>query len=223
MYQVNTDFERPSRALIEHAKNTWACIAGGIAGRHQVMDSGIRPVRRGWRIAGPAFTLRSANPEDTLAGFAAAEVVKTGDIVVVDACATTHIACWGATMTWAVKSAGAAGVVLDGVALTGELLVDKEDLPVYCRGFSAGYVGGNGPGWMNVPIICGRVIVNPGDIILGDEDGVVVLPKDRAQAILDKAGQGRTEAYPPKSRKERPYDKRGHADALRALDGVEWN
>lgn len=76
---------------------------------------------------------------------------------------------------------------------------------------------------MNVPVICGRVIVNPGDIILGDEDGVVVIPKRRALEILDQTGQQRRDAYPPKNRAERPYAQRGFAERLRRFEGVSWN
>lgn len=223
MYEVNVEFERPSQELIERARDTWACMASVAAGRHQVMDQGIRALRREWRIAGPAFTVRSADPTHTLVGYAAAEFVKPGDVIVVDAGAKTDVACWGATMTWAAKGAGAAGIVIDGVALTGELLIDEEDLPIFCRGLSACYVPHEGPGWMNVPVICGRVIVNPGDIILGDEDGVVVIPKRRALEILDQTGQGRRDPYPPKNRAERPYAQRGFAEKLRRLEGVSWN
>ncbi len=221
MYVINTDFERPDPKLIARARDTWACIAGQVAGRFSVMDSGIRPLRRDWRIAGPALTVAAEDPTDTLVGRVATQYVKPGDVIVVDAGGHMSAACWGATMAWAAKESGAEAVVADGAVHTMELLIDREGLPVFCRGATAGYVAGQGPGSMNVPIVCGGVIVNPGDIILGDEDGVVVLPRERAEAILDGAGQQRLDPYPPVSRKV-PFGELGFEEKLREIEGVEW-
>ncbi len=101
-------------------------------------------------------------------------------------------------------------------------LIDREGMPIFARGSTPGHVGGDGPGSMNVPIVCGGVIVNPGDLIMGDEDGIVVLPRERAAAILEKAGQRRKDPFPPASRKV-PYGERGFEEKLRAFDGIEWN
>ena len=222
MHVINTDFERPDQSLIGLARDTWVCIAGQVAGRRHAMDGGIRSLRRDWRIAGPAFTIAPESPFDTLVSRAAMHFVKPGDVVVVEGSGRMEAACWGATMTWGAKDAGAEAVVIDGAVLTTELLIDHEDVPVFCRGSVAAHVGGNGPGSINVPIVCGGVIVNPGDIVLGDEDGLVVLPKERAADILSKAGQARKDPYPPASRKV-PFDERGYVDQLKALEGMEWH
>lgn len=221
MYVVNTDFKRPGKDLIERAADTFACIAGQAAGRRSVMDSGIRPLSRGWRFAGPAFTVFSENPLDTLISRVALKYAKPGDVLVVDAGGRTEAAAWGATMAWAAKEVGIVGIVIDGVVLTTELLIDREGMPIFCRGSTTGHVGGDGPGSINEPVICGRVIVKPGDIIIADEDGVVSLPLERAKALLDKAGQGRSKPFPPESRKV-PFNSRGHEDKLRKLPDIEW-
>jgi 4-hydroxy-4-methyl-2-oxoglutarate aldolase len=221
MYVINTTFERPDPKLVARARDTWACIAGQVAGRCCVMDSGIRPLRRDWRFAGPALTVTSDDPSDTLVHRVATQYVEPGDVIVIDAGGRMNTSCWGATMAWAAKESGAVAVVADGVVLTTELLIDHEGLPVFCRGSTARWVGGEGPGSMNVPIVCGGVIVNPGDIILGDEDGVVVLPRERAEAILDGAGQQRLDPYPPVSRKV-PFGERGLQERLRGMEGIEW-
>lgn len=221
MYVVKTDFPRPAKALIDRAAQTIACIAGQKAGRRSVMDSSIRPLRRGWRFAGPAFTVFAENPLDTLISRVALKYVKPGDVLVVDAGGRTEAAAWGATMAWAAKEMGVAGIVIDGVVLTTEGLIDREGMPIFCRGSTAGHVGGDGPGSLNEPIICGRVIVNPGDIIIADEDGVVSLPLERAKTLLDKAGQRRGEPYPPEGRKV-PFNDRGHEDKLRKFLSIEW-
>ena len=72
-----------------------------------------------------------------------------------------------------------------------------------------------------MPIICGGVIVNPGDLIIADEDGVVSLPRAQAAAFLYAAGQQRPDPYPPASR-SKPYSERGFVDALRGMGGVTW-
>lgn len=218
---VNTKIERPAKELVDRARDTWACIAGQVMGRRQVMDSAIHPLRRDWRIAGPAVTVMPESGVDTLTSRAAVEYIEQGDVIVVNAGGRTDAACWGATMAWGAKEAGAEGLVLDGAVLTTELMIDREGLPTFCRGSTAGHVGGNGPGSINIPIVCGGIIVHPGDIVLGDEDGVVVIPRLQAEEILDAAGQGRSAPFPPKSR-EKAFTDRGHADKLKGLDGIEW-
>jgi 4-hydroxy-4-methyl-2-oxoglutarate aldolase len=222
MHTINTTIERPSKALIEKARQTWACIAGGEAGRRHVMDAGVRPLRRGWRIAGPAVTISAENPYDTLLSQVATLYAQAGDVLVVDAGRRTDVACWGATMTWGAKTRGIEGIVIDGAVLTTELLIDHEGVPVFARGSVAQSIGGgHGPGSINVPIVCGGVIVNPGDIVLGDEDGLVVLPRLEAEAILTASGQGRAQPYPPAGR-SKPYDQRGYIEKLKAIEGMEW-
>jgi len=221
MHTVVTDIERPDPALIARARDTYACIAGAVAGRRHVMDAGIRPLRRDWRIAGPAVTVAAEDPVDTLAAQVATQLLQPGDVIVVEATGRLDKAAWGATMAWAAKESGCAGIVVDGVVLTTELLIDHEGIPVFCRGSVADHERSHGAGSINVPVICGGVIVNPGDLILADEDGVVVLPRAQAAAILDGAGQGRTDAYPPASRKK-SYAERGFVEKLRGMDGVTW-
>lgn len=220
-HTVVTEIERPDPALIARARDTYACIAGSVAGRRHVMDAGIRPLRRDWRIAGPAVTVAAEDAADTLASQVATQLIQPGDIIVVEATGRTDKAAWGATMAWAAKESGCAGIVVDGVVLTTELLIDKEDIPIFCRGSVADHLLSQGPGSINVPVICGGVIVNPGDLILADEDGVVALPRAGVAAILDAAGQGRKDVYPPAGRKK-PYSARGFVEKLRDMDTVTW-
>ena len=220
-HTVVTEIARPDAATIAKAHDTYVCIAGSTAGRRHVMDAGIRPLRRDWRIAGPAVTVAAEDPVDTLASQVATQLVKPGDIIVVEAAGRMDRAAWGATMAWAAKEAGCAGIIVDGVVLTTELLIDHEGMPIFCRGSVANHLRQTGPGSINVPVICGGVIVNPGDLIMADEDGVVSLPRARAAAILDQAGQGRAEPYPPAGR-SKPYSQRGFVEKLRGMDGVTW-
>lgn len=182
-YELNTNFERPDPALIERARGLFCCLIGIQAGRRQVMDAGIKPLDVNWRICGPAFTVRPDNPDEQLVSRIAGKYVKPGDVVVVDSIGS-RLATWGASMVHGIKQADAGGLVLDGYVLTEDLIRQRENLPVFCRGTMPMSAGASGPGWLNVPVICGGVIVNPGDLVVGDGVGVVVVPKARIAAVI---------------------------------------
>lgn len=221
-HTVVTEIERPDASLIARANETYVCIAGSVAGRRHVMDTGIRPLRRDWRFAGPAVTVAAEEAVDTLTSQVATQLIKPGDVIVVEACGRVDKASWGATMAWAAKQSGCAGIVVDGAVLTTEILIEHEGIPIFARGSVANHLREHGPGSINVPIVCGGVIVNPGDLIMADEDGVVCLPRERATEILDDAGQGRADPYPPASR-SKPYGERGFVEKLRDMDDVAWS
>ena len=221
-YEVVTDFQRPSADLIERARDLYCCIVGGRVGSRFVMDSAIKPLQRDWRICGPALTVRPEQTDDLMMAQAAGRYVKPGDVVVIDAGGQTQSACLGASMVHGFKEKGACGIVADGVVLTGEAIRTREGTPVFCRGTVAYSNGLEHPGWINTPVICGGVIVNPGDLILGDEDGVVVVPYDRAEDIIDLvAGHGNERegaqrppggVLPPRPQLDEPYHTRSGAD-----------
>lgn len=221
-YRVVTDFERPPADLVRRVSQTFVAVTGGFAGPRQIVDTAIKPLYRKWRVCGPAFTVRPEFSEDLLMGYVAAKYVRPGDVLVVDGGGRTDVACWGASMAGAAKEGGCVGIVLDGMALTADLLIDREGIPVFARGTAPITTGQDRPGWLNCPVACGGVIVNPGDIVLGDIDGVVVLPKDSAAAIVAdsekagaKSGVGRANPEPYRNRTD-------SEDRLRALPGVEW-
>ncbi len=222
MYTIITDFERPDAALVERAKGIYVCMAGIEAGPRQCVDSAIKPLRPDWKIAGPAFKVRPEFTDDSLMSRVATKYVKPGDVLVIDAGGRTDCSNFGASMAASALENGCAGVVLDGVVLTGQLLREAEGLPIFCRGTVARNRGAEKPGWLNCPVVCGGVIVNPGDLVLGDEDGVVVLPKERAEDLVARA-----EAAGNKSSQGRVSGKSYHArsgaeEKLRALPGVDW-
>lgn len=182
-YEIITDFERPDPALVARAAPLFYCLLGGLVGPRQVMDAGIKPLDRDWKVCGPAFTVRPEVADDQLMSKISGKYVKPGDVVVVDATGS-RLANWGASMVHGIKQSGAAGLVLDGYVLTEDLLRMREGVPVFCRGTMSISSGGSGPGWLNVPVICGGVIVHPGDLIVGDGDGVVVVPRQRIAEVV---------------------------------------
>jgi 4-hydroxy-4-methyl-2-oxoglutarate aldolase len=221
-YQIITDFARPANELIERANATFVGVTGVHAGPRQVMHAAIKPLKPEWRLCGPAFTVKPEYTEDLLLGELAAKYAKPGDVLVVDAGGRSDTAVWGAGMTRGAQMAGCAGVVVDGPTMNSTTLY-RYDLPVFSRGAMAhAYGGASRAGWMNVPVQCGGVVVFPGDIVLADADGVVVLPKDRADAILRKSeGYGNT----ARARSDTPvpyYVAMKSEEKMRTIEDIEW-
>ena len=134
LYEIVSDFERPDPELIERALSLYFCIVGGRVGPRYVMDAGINPLEREWRICGPAVTVRPEQTDDVFMAQIAGKYIKPGDVVVIDAGGQANAACLGASMTNGYREMGAAGVVADGYVLTAEVIRKREGVPVFCRG-----------------------------------------------------------------------------------------
>lgn len=152
------------------------------AGRRGKMDSAIRPVTCGITLAGTAFTVE-ARPADNLMIHLAVALAGPGDVLVVDAGGYTGAGAWGEILTVAAQVRGIAGVVIDG-AVRDVRRIRELRFPVFSRGISVGAATKVAPGRIGEPIHCGGALVRPGDIVLGDDDGVVVVPREEAQAVL---------------------------------------
>jgi len=150
------------------------------------MDPGIRAMQRDVRIAGPAVTVRAPGMDGTIVGYALGQV-RRGDVLVIDRAGDHRHAAFGGLVAYACKAAGLAGVIIDGVATDiGE--VRQYSVPLWCRGLSAVTTKRIGlAGEFCVPVSCGGVAVNPGDVIIADECGIVVLDRAEAEAAADRA------------------------------------
>lgn len=222
-YQIRTDFVRPDRGLVERVAATHVGVTGVHAGPRQVMDAGIKPLDPTWRVCGPAFTVRPEHTDDLLMGELAGKYAQAGDVIVVDAGGRADRACWGLGMSTAARAAGCAGVVLDGYCMNGALLMrERIQLPVFARGLVASAGGAERAGWLNVPVICGGVIVRPGDIVLGDCDGVVVLPAEQASGILERSQGYQSQASAPEAAATPYYERRRSEAKIRAIPDIEW-
>ena len=150
------------------------------------MDPMIRAMQPDVRIAGPAVTVRAPGLDGTIVGYALGQV-RPGDVLVIDRCGDHRHAAFGGLVAYACKVAGLAGVIIDGVATDiGE--VRKYKVPLWCRALSAVTTKRIGlAGEFCVPVSCGGVNVNPGDVIIADECGVVVLDRAEAEAAAERA------------------------------------
>jgi regulator of RNase E activity RraA len=150
------------------------------------MDPAIRAMQPDVRIAGPAVTVHQPGVDGTIIGYALGQL-RAGDVLVVDRCGDTRHAGFGGVVAYAAKVAKVAGVVIDGmVADIGE--IRRYGVPVWCRGVSSITTKRIGLGGsLCIPVSCGGVAVRPGDVVIADECGVVVLDPADAEAAADRA------------------------------------
>jgi 4-hydroxy-4-methyl-2-oxoglutarate aldolase len=148
-------------------------------------DPHIRPAYDGISLAGPAVTVRE-RPDCNLMSHAAIDLMERGDVLVVDAGGYTTTAVGGFLMSRKMIGKGVEGVVVDG-AWRDRAEITKARFPVYCRAWQPGGPHKEVPGSVNVPVTIGGVVVHPGDIMVGDDDGLVVVPRDSAEEVLTLA------------------------------------
>ena len=150
------------------------------------MNPAIRPVNAERRVVGVAITLALPAHDSTLLHYALG-LTRPGDVIVVDRLGDEKYACWGGGVTNAAQKARVAGAIVDGPC-TDPLEIRNRGFGLWCKGVSpittrVADVGGK----LNLPVVCGGVTVRPGDIILADESGVVVLDPDEAPAVAEAA------------------------------------
>jgi RraA family protein len=150
------------------------------AGGHQ-----LRPMHREGKLCGPAFTVRTA-AGDNLLVHKAIDTAQKGDVIVVDAGGWLDNAIIGELMTARAKQRGVAGMVIWG-AIRDSAEIGAGSYPIYAAGVTHRGPYKNGPGEINVPIVIGSMPVNPGDIIVGDADGLVAIPLESAERVLASA------------------------------------
>ncbi|MEX3859945.1 4-carboxy-4-hydroxy-2-oxoadipate aldolase/oxaloacetate decarboxylase [Paraburkholderia sp. BR10923] len=186
---IRTDFERVDAQVVEAARNVPAAALHEAGGKIGVLPTSIRPVAPGFRICGTAFTVHSPGG-DNLWLHRAILAAKPGDVLVVYANGAYDHGYWGEVMTTAAKVRGLAGLVIDGCVRDADLL-EQIGFPVFSRGLS---IRGTGKdygaiGWLNAPVLLGNTTIEPGDLIVGDRDGVVAVPRARASEVVAKAAQ----------------------------------
>lgn len=142
------------------------------------------------RMAGPAFTLRVHTADILMVGKALSDCPK-GHVLVIDGQGERNTALWGAITTTAARLKGLAGVVIDG-AIRDAGLIRRDKLPVFARAAVPNAGGAEYRGEIGVPIQCGGAVVRPEDWIVTDEDGVVVVPSERMQEVLEVADRLRS-------------------------------
>ncbi|MDM0089258.1 MULTISPECIES: RraA family protein [unclassified Variovorax] len=184
-YQKFADFDRVTPAQITRARKYQAAILCDVAGRRGTMNSRIKAIHPAMTVCGPAFTVE-VRPGDNLMFHAALAVARPGDVMVVDGKADATCALFGDLMVTQAQAAGLGGFVVDAAS--------RDTVALAAGTFPAFSLGTNpcGPtkglsGRLSVPVSVGGVSVHPGDLVIGDVDGVVVIPRADVDAVLAAA------------------------------------
>ena len=187
---INTQIERVDaetmaayRALL--ANDSITCLLSDCMGRLNAMSADMRPLFDGIRLVGSAVTVKTL-AADLAAAFKAIDLCQPGDVVVIDAHGSVNTAFWGENMTLSALNRGVLGAVIDGACRDVEE-IRKLRFPVLCRGIVPNVGAVAGYGEVNVPVQCAGVPVSPGDLVAIDGNGVVVVPRPEAGAVLARA------------------------------------
>jgi len=185
--EIIRDFTRVSPDVVKKASQYAASILADVAGRRGALDGRIAPLTRSTRLAGAAFTVE-VRPGDNLMIHAAMQIAKPGDVLVIDGKGDTTCALMGAIMVNACRQLGIAGIVMDAALRDCEDIVEM-GYPAYSVGTNPNGPTKFVPGRINHPISIGGVTVNPGDLVVGDGDGVTVIERDKAPFMLELAAK----------------------------------
>ena len=182
---TGADFPRPARDIIERLGKLPAANIGDAMDRLGVADSAIQAVWSGARLAGPAFTVWT-RPGDNKGIHQALKLARPGDVIVVAGGGDESRALLGELIGERAISAGIAGFALDGAARDAETL-GEIGMPVFARATSPAGPYKDGPFRISTAVAFGGVPVLPGDVIVGDSDGVVIVPRELAEKVADAA------------------------------------
>lgn len=183
-FRVFKKVNRATREVVEQFRSIPIANIGDITHRITCMNSRLRPLND-VPLIGTAITVR-ARMGDNMMMHHALDLAQPGDVIVVDAQGDLVNAIAGENMAnWSLIR-GHAGWIIDGAIRDVDAL-KKMDMSFYAAGIQPNGPYKQGPGEVNVPIVCGGVTVHPGDIILGDADGIIVIRPDEAVEILEKA------------------------------------
>jgi RraA family protein len=177
---------------------------------------GLQPYHRPGHktMAGTAVTVKTRGG-DNFTMMRAFEFCRPGDVLVIDAGGDVTNAVIGGILSFYAATIGTVGVVLDG-AIRDVAEIRERDFPVYARGVNHRGPYKDGPGEINVPVSVGGMVVNPGDIVVGDQDGLMAFARDEAELLIEKArAHLETEARTIQAMKEGRWD-RSFLDALEA-------
>lgn len=182
---TSADFARPDQGIVDRLAKLPAANIGDAMDRLGVADSAIQAVWPGAKLAGPAFTVWT-RPGDNKGIHAALQLARPGDVIVVAGGADQSRALLGELIGERAINLGVAGFVLDGAARDAEAL-GEIGMPVFARATSPAGPYKDGPFRLGTAVAFGGVPVLPGDVIVGDSDGVVVIPRDQAAAVAEAA------------------------------------
>lgn len=180
--KIIRNFQRPDPTLVERFRGMPVANIDDCMNRIAAVDAAIKPIGYKGQLLGTAFTVKVAQG-DNLMFHAAMDLTKPGDVVVIDAGGFTERAIFGELMATYCKSRGVRGIICDGAIRDYDGLAEMKDFQVYARSATPNGPYKNGPGEINTPVVIGGRLVYPGDIIVGDQDGVLIISPAIAEQI----------------------------------------
>ena len=180
---INRKFSRPSAELVKPFSDIPSGYVVDVQDRRGALDCSIKPMFDFPSIAGPAVTVQTV-PDDNLAPYLAMEVLEAGDVLVIANGGWIGSSVIGDLIAGMFKNIGVAAIVTDG-AVRDVAGLEQVGVPVFARGLTANSPQKNGPGTVGLEVSIGGVVIRSGDIIVGDRDGVVVLPQEKIPSALD--------------------------------------
>ena len=180
---INRNFKRAEEKILKKFKNIPTGNVCDAQGRIGALDYRIKPITQTTVFTGVALTV-NCGPRENLAAWAAIEEARPGDVIVISTDAYLGCSVLGDNYVGMAKNAGVVAIVTDG-AIRDLPGIEQVGIPVFARGVCPNSPWKNGPGNIGLPIAIGGGIVDAGDILVGDQDGVVVVSRNKAEAVAE--------------------------------------
>jgi len=184
MIHVRTKIQRPPQELIEKFKPISVATVYEASGRKGFVNPKIKPIFKGMKLCGPAFTVQTV-PGDNLMLHKALEKAQEGDIIVATVGDEYEYGYWGDLMATQAKVKKLGGLAIDGCVRDSEEIIEM-GFPIFSRGLAIRGTVKASLGLINYPINFGGTVINPGDLILGDDDGIVIVRYEDCKEVLAK-------------------------------------
>lgn len=182
MAHVITQILRPPEKLVAQFKDFGAATVYEAAGRIGSVDPSIKPLAKNMRLSGAALTVR-CHPKDNLMLHKALQIALPGDIIVAATDGYPNAGYFGDLMATSAVARQIGGLAVDGCVRDSSEIIEM-GFPVFCRGTCMRGTVKQTLGSVNQSILFGEVVVNPGDLVLGDDDGIVIIPQSKLETVL---------------------------------------